>query len=176
MNTPWGQSQTSKKYATGITFYSTAGHGGIKVSDGLNKLIHSTWRNDSGWYEEDCEWAIVAFHFQGVFEEHLDSAIKILKDWYPEKFERVSGCQVQPHESFKLRRKAFEAENINNFVGSTAYGDWDSRVPKDHVGVVMKRKCDGAEKFIIVTKEHYDGRGEFGLVMSGGCVSEHLIY
>jgi hypothetical protein len=61
--TPWGVAQYTTNYGTGINSYSTAGHGGIKVSDKLNKQIPIEFRNADGWYEEDCESNIVHYFF-----------------------------------------------------------------------------------------------------------------
>jgi hypothetical protein len=59
-NTPWGKAQSRDIISDeGIEFYSTAGHGGYKVSAQLNRLIPKVFRAAGGWYEEDCAWSIV---------------------------------------------------------------------------------------------------------------------
>lgn len=63
--TPWGASQTTHKVMNGLTWYSTAGHGGLCVSKGLaDKKLSPNARAEgikyagSYWYEEDCQWCI----------------------------------------------------------------------------------------------------------------------
>ena len=65
MATPWGQAQTSGEVAPGILHVTTAGHGGYRVSPELQLLIPAGLRTHNRWYEEDCEWAIVATYCPG---------------------------------------------------------------------------------------------------------------
>src|SRR5207248_2595464 len=66
-STPWGLSQTTTRHAPGITFYSTASHGGFHLSAGRLAQVHPAMRELSGypagWFEEDCDWAVVGLHF-----------------------------------------------------------------------------------------------------------------
>ena len=62
--TPWGDG-SGYVIAPGITLLSTDSHGGIHVSDARLAEMPDTIRNldpfaGSGWYEEDCDWALVA--------------------------------------------------------------------------------------------------------------------
>lgn len=85
--TPWGRAQTTQRYARGITQYTTAGHGGFKLSPTRNAQVHKVWRDQQGWYEEDCEWAIVALTFPEFFtEKDLDYAHDSVGRWYPEQY------------------------------------------------------------------------------------------
>lgn len=65
--TPWGAAQTSHRWAPGIMQYSTAGHGGFHLSAGRLAQVHPSMRSLSGypagWFEEDCDWAVVGLHF-----------------------------------------------------------------------------------------------------------------
>lgn len=63
MKTPWGKAQTCDQMFVGCHDITTAGHGGLKLSAGLNKLIPAKWRCRGGWYEEDCEALIVHWFF-----------------------------------------------------------------------------------------------------------------
>lgn len=72
--TPWGQAQTVTKIAPGINFYTTASHGGFKLSEGRNKKVsqklkESTWQGLGlkGWYEEDEDQLIVVITFPEFF-------------------------------------------------------------------------------------------------------------
>jgi len=70
MITPWGESQTIDKVATGIKFVTTASHGGYKITKLLlreipRKVLNSTWGGlgRDGWFEEDCDAAIINCYF-----------------------------------------------------------------------------------------------------------------
>lgn len=60
-STPWGPAQYAYQYAPGVVFYSTAGHGGIKVSPGAAKNLSGAARKEgmywggAFWYEEDVD-------------------------------------------------------------------------------------------------------------------------
>jgi hypothetical protein len=86
-STPWGAAQHSKVYAPGITFFSTASHGGFRLTaqrvaqmpDALRAIVPCAHEHNphslSGpgaprWYEEDCDWALVAL----AFPEHFRMA------------------------------------------------------------------------------------------------------
>ncbi|WP_245455634.1 DUF7007 domain-containing protein [Neorhizobium lilium] len=59
-STPWGMAQISRQFANGIVLHSTASHGGFHLVENANAIVHALYRNDDGFYEEDCEWAKVA--------------------------------------------------------------------------------------------------------------------
>ncbi len=85
--TIWGLSQDSERITRGITRYSTASHGGYKVSKGLNLHIPTILRDQDGWYEEDCAYAIVHVFFSQFFSpEKVVSAHEVLERWYPREF------------------------------------------------------------------------------------------
>lgn len=74
IQTPWGNSQNIEKISRGLEFVDTSEHGGIKVSDELNKKI-PLWAKEgtyckrglTGWYEEDCDWCIPVIVFSKTF-------------------------------------------------------------------------------------------------------------
>ncbi len=76
--TPWGQAQSAEDIAPGITKYTTASHGGYFLNKEANakvppELQWSTFNMQGlkGWYEEDCDWAIVVYTFQQHFKPEL---------------------------------------------------------------------------------------------------------
>jgi hypothetical protein len=84
-STPWGPAQQSCRYGEGISCHSTAGHGGFHLDDLRNAAVHPLLRNANGWYEEDCDWAKVAFTFSRLFtarERRL--AAESLIAYYPD--------------------------------------------------------------------------------------------
>jgi len=82
MITPWGKSQGKEIVATGITFYSTAGHGGYYVSKAMRSIMPARYVNHDGWYEEDCEWAKVALSFPYLFTPSIvEAAATTFRHW-----------------------------------------------------------------------------------------------
>lgn len=73
-STPWGPSQTTREIAPGICFYSTASHGGYRLS--LERFAtfrqcfpdYKLWAGDP-WFEEDCDAALVPITFEEEFSD-----------------------------------------------------------------------------------------------------------
>lgn len=77
MNTPWGPSQNWEKIAPGIFSHSTASHGGFHLSAERlaampEHLKVPGWGGNAarGWFEEDCDAALVML----AFPEHFPHA------------------------------------------------------------------------------------------------------
>lgn len=80
-DTPWGVADGAVEYAPGIVFFETPSHGGLWLSKARLAEMPARLRavkpfcGVDGWYEEDCDWAIVALAFPDLFEpEHLEIA------------------------------------------------------------------------------------------------------
>ena len=99
--TPWGTAQTAYYFAPGLISYSTAGHGGFHVSNGLLKRIPDYMQiaanytdGRTGWYEEDCEWAIVCVCLPEFFPmKWRYDAVDIMRRYYPDAWQRFSEVQ-----------------------------------------------------------------------------------
>lgn len=114
---PWGASQGGSVYAEGIVFHVTASHGGFKLDDAHNAAMPAALRIESGWYEEDCDWALVAFGFPELFTAYERRiAEKTLRDAYPERWEAVHGRLLAPGESFTRDRRLFEEAHAQDWV------------------------------------------------------------
>ena len=87
--TPWGDGR-GDVIAPGITLFSTDSHGGIHVSDKRLAEMPYVIRTlapfaGSGWYEEDCDWALVVMAFPEHFSgEHCQAAITTVHRWQKE--------------------------------------------------------------------------------------------
>lgn len=58
---------------------------------------HEVLRNQDGWHEKDCEWAIVAFTFPEYFTERARTRVlQVLKIWYPDDYESITGKGLPP--------------------------------------------------------------------------------
>ena len=74
--TPWGPAETVTPIADGISFVSTASHGGYHVEPHARVGQLAQHR---AWYEEDCEWAILCQARPDLFpREAWDAARRIL--------------------------------------------------------------------------------------------------
>lgn len=83
---PWGVVQDQKILADGIVWVSTPSHGGVWVSpDRLDKMpIKQTAYSQGGWFEEDCDWALVAVTFPEAFSERdVATAKSIVSRYFP---------------------------------------------------------------------------------------------
>lgn len=72
MQTPWGAAQGTKQVSEGIVQVWTASHGGYRLSKTALEAMPEALRNartyaGAGWYEEDCDWALVALAFPQHF-------------------------------------------------------------------------------------------------------------
>lgn len=93
MRTPWGPSQHVVNVAEGIRFVETASHGGYLLDADRNARIPLAWRAISwngnghrGWYEEDCDWALVALTFPAAFPpDAADAARKTFAHFHAPK-------------------------------------------------------------------------------------------
>lgn len=98
-STPWGPSQYQEKICRGINLYSTASHGGYKVSKKLNLQIPEIFRRLDGWYEEDCDQLIVRFFLCHLFEKPGNYLIPVTRDlrrWFPHEMQQWEGQEEKP--------------------------------------------------------------------------------
>ena len=98
MRTPWGKADYVKKCAEGVYFAGTPSHGGIKLSASRNAQVHEAWRNAGGWYEEDCEWAIVEYTWPEIlrpvgYVTHptQERVLEVLRNYCPYGYMAVTG-------------------------------------------------------------------------------------
>jgi len=97
-------------------WYSTAGHGGFHVSPTLNSKMPEALRIEDGWYEEDCDWALVAVAFPDLFAKENANAISTMKNWHPNRYEKHFGVTLRPDESYIRRRDLEKAAKEKSVV------------------------------------------------------------
>lgn len=174
--TPWGNSQSSKKVVSimtgeripGLMRYDTAGHGGYHLSPKANRRLHAGVRNESGWYEEDIEWAKLPPYFPNAFSVRAcEEARQILRDYFPDAAEIVEGRKIGPEESLVRAEAVFYAEHTNAWLVRGAWGDWHEKVPTGFVGVRAtvggaRRQYAGdpspVEKYFLIPAEEYSNK------------------
>lgn len=112
---PWGDVQTARDYGDGVTFVTTAGHGGFIVSKEAAEKMPPELRaigQDMGRgrlaFEEDCCYSAVVLAFPSMF--HVDvvrTADESLRHWFPLHARGGAGCGLgSPVGSFHSCRKA----------------------------------------------------------------------
>jgi hypothetical protein len=165
-SSPWGQVQNCRELAPGIWKVDTARHGGLKLSATRNRQVPAYMRQPGGWYEEDCEWAIVATVFEAKLPPGLTAdARRTLRNYFPDAFEEWTGVKLVEGESFKRDEHNFAIDNENNFVVRSASGDWADWVPAGMVGCTAKRGIDDVTKSFFVPADEYAARGSHGFVI-----------
>jgi hypothetical protein len=175
--TPWGKADYIENIAPGIQRVGTPSHGGYKLDRERNAQVNARWRREGGWYEEDCEWAIVFLTFESTFQEtastehvfrtDLENAHRAARGYYPDEYTAVTGTRVTLEQSHVLRRRKFEAENRDNYVAVSGWGDWHPKVPAGFVGVLARKGgvAVQGERWFLIPKADYDNKGELGIVI-----------
>ncbi|MCA1867934.1 hypothetical protein HW571_19845 [Agrobacterium genomosp. 3] len=166
-STPWGMSQSATIYGPGIVSHTTAGHGGFHLSSVRNIAVPSALRNDTCWYEEDVEWAVVAHAFPELFTGYeRRTADETIRHSWPEFWETVHGRSLAPGESRAKDRQEFESIHADNWIVTSAI------FSKHHTGMTevvarrgTERKIGEPERRYLVDSAQYAGRGPFGFVI-----------
>lgn len=165
MKTPWGRADHVRKLLEGIWFVGTPGHGGIKVTTGLNKQIPAVVREDGGWYEEDLAYNWIVAFFPALIETGqvqgtVEEAHATLRNWFPNEYEKVFGVELDPSQSRVRREDLFRHEHKHDWVAIAAWGEWHQRVPTGMVGVCcqpahLARKPGTASRYFLVPAADY---------------------
>lgn len=165
-STPWGPSQGVTRYSDGVTAHSTASHGGFHIAPDLNRKISTALRRDSGWYEEDCEWAIVAITFTDLFttfERRLaDDAIR---NWWPDAWEAIHGQHLLPGESRERDRESFERAHDKDWIVISAIRSNQQIGFTEVIATRGGARGEGSERrrFLLPSKEYH--AGPFGFIV-----------
>ena len=165
-HTPWGPSRGATIHAEGVTFHSTAGHGGFHLSAERNAKVDPLLRAADGFYEEDECWAIVAITFPRLFTAfERRCAERTIKDSVPDAWEAITGTVLEAGESRKKDERAFLLRHASDWIVISA-------IRSDHhpgfTEVVAtrggKRERDADERrFLVPSGEYCVGR--FGFVI-----------
>lgn len=95
-STPWGTADCVTEVTDGIWFLSTPSHGGYYITPDRRSEMPAALREadtfaGGNWYEEDCDWSIVALAFPAVFpKDAVEAARKTLKVYRPAIYTALS--------------------------------------------------------------------------------------
>ncbi len=163
MWTPWGESDSSEKIATGIVRYNTPSHGGYHLSARRQALMPKALRKDEPWYEEDVDWALVVLAFPQFFKESdVKMAESTTKNYHPDMWEKWKGVVLPLEESVEKAERHFRLVHRNDFVVDGVWGDWLPGVPKDHVRVSARRTADEQKRYFNIPKAEYGASRQIG--------------
>lgn len=145
---PWGAVQQAYQESPGIVGVHTAGHGGYKLSPERNAQVPAALRRRSGWYEEDCEAAIVTMTFPNEtsryknVEQWRQSGARDVRDWFPDEFEKATGQTIKHGESRGRDEQTWNEHLSGNGLGEIMS---PSTPDPDHPGYSTARvKVPGA--------------------------------
>lgn len=169
--TPWGPAQDAYNITRGVTWYSTAGHGGLMVARGVAQKMLSDAARKMGdfwggafWYEEDVQWAIPFFEhpeWDAIFvrkaggSPHNKKIMEdIIKRYYPKYFKMVGeGFTLPP----PLRPgDTLEFKKPVRFSGGTVFQPGD-RVIVDKVTRGNFLFQDGDSLYRLTQQAYMDG-------------------
>jgi hypothetical protein len=163
---PWGQIDYWREVAPGIALAQTPGHGGFKLDRKRNNRVPASCRRKGGWYEEDCEWGIVALVHPDAFKpDEVTQAHQVVKNYFPEAYTAITGAPVAISESWQLRALRFEETTRDVYVACSAFGDWAHWVPEGMVGVYAVRRRNRDEACFLIPQSEYACHGEFSFVV-----------
>lgn len=166
-STPWGGSQMAVVYAEGVVAHMTSSHGGFHLSADRNARVHPLLQKDTPWYEEDCEWAIVAISFPDLFTAYeLSMAEKTIRNAWPDAWEKIHGRSLAEGESWAKDRRAFDRRHAADYIVMSAIlSDGRPGMTEVVAKVGAGHIRGGEERRFLVASDEYAGRGPFGFVI-----------
>ena len=166
-STPWGGSQMAVIYAEGVIAHSTAGHGGFHLSADRNSKVHSLLRKVTPWYEEDCEWAIVALSFPELFTGYERStAEKTIRNTWPDAWGAIHRCKLAEGESWFKDRRAFDQGHAaDHIVISAIFSNQHPGMTEVVAVIGGNRRAGNDERRFLIPSDEYARRSRFGFVI-----------
>lgn len=185
-SSPWGNVDGWTPFGDlGLYQHSTSSHGGIYVPDEMLAMMPEPYRKANhyggkNWFEEDCEWALVALSFpSGHSEKQMDSAIRTVKNWYPHQFMAVTGIKLTTEDSSELLMEAERERAKGKYVANCAWGHGNNTthnridVPEGMVGVAASiggrdengRTDESTLRYFLIPDEEYQTRSRFGFIL-----------
>ena len=178
-DTPWGRADFMQEDAPGIWFVSTPSHGGFWLSTERRAQMPAYMRKT--WYEEDCEWSMVA----AVFGDELRACSKFnpseesvrdnFRGWHPDEYERFYGVTLADGESYIKDERIFREKHKQDWVVISASQNPDKTITVFAAkgGRNSQGNWDKAtEKQFLVPAEEYRARSPHGFVIDPARHSE----
>lgn len=146
---PWGVIDHVVAVAPGIAFVTTPSHGGYYLAPDRLQAVDARWGCPGPWFEEDRDWAVVAFTFPDQFTAAQPSAAlahadAILRAALPDAYEAITGRSVAPGESSARDGARFIRANPEGMWCRAAHCDGYGLVPAGHVAVEAETESRAA--------------------------------
>lgn len=165
LETPWGSAQQSEIYAEGVTFHSTAGHGGLHLDPARNALVDRRWRSRDGWYEEDSQWAIVAATFPELFTRFERACAEdTSRHCEPDAYEAIRGVILEPGQSRVKDERRFKREHAKDWIVISAITSRHAPGFVECVATLGGERGLADERRFLVASAEYE-IGPFGFVI-----------
>lgn len=157
MNTPWGKADHVDLVAPGITSVSTPSHGGYHLDPVRMSAVHARFPHfatfaGGPWFEEDCDWAVVALTFPELFDtEQLRAAVKTARRYSKDSDSSWASVvkwldENLEGQSLETRIKVWERENAENWQSGSMGTPRDNRYANIIWFVNFTRIGDGAQR------------------------------
>lgn len=174
-STPWGGSRLATIYAEGVISHSTSGHGGFHLSPDRNLQVDASVRSSGGWYEEDCEWAIVALTFPDLFTGYEQRcADDTARNTFPNYWEKLRGRRLSSGESWSKDRAEFDRLHVDDWIVISAIiSTYHSGMTEVVAAQGGKRDVQRGERRFLIPHDEYGQRDRFGFVID---LSRHAAY
>lgn len=156
--------------AAGIAVVGTPSHGGVWLSPDRNAKVPAALRDDSGWYEEDCQAYIAMWVFWDEFAAlyptwSREQCADRIRQWFPDEWMAATGETVSGDQSQVLADREFLAEHTQDWIVRAAWGSWHDAVPAGKVGVVASLGGTGEQlRWFLVPAQDYEARGRMFVV------------
>jgi len=174
VHTPWGQGQSAETKADGIVFYSTASHGGYRLSPEREAArqkrfpLFTTYAGGE-WYEEDQDCAVVVLTFPELYaDDELRAAVRTARlSAQPFDFGQPGAPQIRTYPQWEsvvawLDGNSLTAQGIRDRVArfEAENGDkWEAGSMSSHAqgypdrcwSVSFTRVGDGQRKWVVIT-------------------------
>lgn len=149
--TPWGRADSVEEVAPGISYASTEGHGGYKLSPARQKAIPETMRAAGAWYEHDAQWRIAALYHPDAFTKPGDDVAATqaeseqeVKDFEPDRWEATYG-ELDKGESLEKDKRLWLTEHADEYITTSGMSLGDGRVQV----TALRRSSDERDTFIL---------------------------
>lgn len=167
-STPWGTSEGATIHADGIVQHTTPGHGGFCLTPERNADVTASFRRNDGWYEEDCEWAIVALSFPEHFTAYeRRCADETVRHSWPDEWEALLGRVLEPGESTVKDRRTFEHEHAGDWIVVSAIRSDQAPGMTEVIATRGGKRSSGSpeRRFLVPSQEYGGSGGRFGFVI-----------
>jgi hypothetical protein len=143
----WGAVETSEQPLPGIWRVTTAGQGGLLLSDERQCAMPVVLANANPAYDDSVDWALAYLGFEAEWRAAcvplVDTLMQLAHDttrsYRPDAYAAFTGQAVAGRDSHVLRNIAAHEAELGNHVVVSAFGDWADWVPHGKVGVYARK-------------------------------------